>query len=649
MKNRIIQFFLLLSFFAITSNVNAKNWDDIFDRSEYYNAKISPDGKYLAVSVLLEGKAALAFLDRESLEVIGSSKFQGSYEVGQYHWINNERVVINMVKRFPWLEQPQSLGELFAVNYDGSKGKMIYGYQAGEMQTGSRIKKKESIYGWGSIVDTLPEDKNHILISSTPMSKTGESLATVHKLNVYTGIMKKKLAKSPVSYAKFLTNNKGEVKVVTGTDKSNNNQLYVRKEGLWEKVPTENFGNKIIPLSISDSGDYLYSIDDHNQDLRGIFKLSLEDYSHTPVFTDKKVNVTDVEMTSDNRSAYAIRIDDGYPAYLILNKKVEEAKVFKDLLKSFPYNKVKITSKTENGEFYIVSVSSDIDPGRLYIFDKKLNKLNHLFKFKPNFKDSDFAQVEPIKFESSDGKVINGFFTQAQSTKKGKLAPVVVLVHGGPHGVRDYWGFSSQIQYLVLNGYSVLQVNFRGSGGYGVEYEAAGYKNWGSLTQQDIYDGYHWLVKNNKAQDNRVCIMGASFGAYSAIQSAAIYPDTYQCAIANAGVYDLELLFEEGDVQNRRAGLSYLKRVLGTDEKNLKSMSPVNYAEKIKIPLLLAHGEDDKRAPYEHAERLRDALDKANKPYEWFVMDKEGHGFYNPKNQKAYMRKVVGFLDKHLL
>jgi dipeptidyl aminopeptidase/acylaminoacyl peptidase len=142
--------------------------------------------------------------------------------------------------------------------------------------------------------------------------------------------------------------------------------------------------------------------------------------------------------------------------------------------------------------------------------------------------------------------------------------------------------------------------------------------------------------------------MGASFGAYSAIQSAAIYPSTYKCAIANAGIYDLELMFDEGDVQERRSGMSYLKKVLGTDDKLLKSMSPVNYVEKIKIPLLLAHGEDDERAPYAHAERLREALDKVDKSYEWFVLDKEGHGFYNPENQKAYMKKVVGFLDKHL-
>lgn len=194
----------------------------------------------------------------------------------------------------------------------------------------------------------------------------------------------------------------------------------------------------------------------------------------------------------------------------------------------------------------------------------------------------------------------------------------------------------------------MLQVNYRGSGGYGYEFESAGYKSWGSISQKDIYDGYQWLVSQNKAEANNVCIMGASFGAYSAIQSAALYPDTYKCAIGNAGIYDLEMMFDEGDIRKRKSGMSYLKRVLGTDKAQLKSMSPVYYADKIEAALLLAHGEEDMRAPIEHVEKLSAALDKANKPYEWFVIDKEGHGFFNPENQKAYMKKVVSFLNEHL-
>jgi dipeptidyl aminopeptidase/acylaminoacyl peptidase len=640
---------VLLSLIMVSTTGGAKDWDDIFERSVYQNAKISPDGKHLAVSVFKENEMMIAFLKTETLEAISLTKIPENLEVGQYYWVNNERVVIKVVTRDPWVEQPISYGELYALNIDGSKGKMIYGHRSGEKQTGSKIKKNESTRGWGEIIDILLEDKNHILISSTPMSEKFDNLASVLKLNVYTGVIKKKIAKSPVPFAKFLTDSKGQLKLVVGEDRNDDKKVFIKQKDNWKQIAVDRLGREATPLFIGPLGKYLYTIDDYNQDMRGIFKLNLENYEYKSVYTDKNVNITYVEMTADKRSAFAIRVDDGYPTYLILNKKVEEASVFKDLLKSFPYSKVNITSKTEDGNYYIVFVSSDVDPGSLYLFDKKKNSLKRLFQFKPAFKDADFAQVEPISFEATDGSTLNGLFTQAKAKQKDKLAPTVVMVHGGPHGVRDYWGFSTQVQYLVSHGYSVLQVNYRGSGGFGHNYETSGYKAWGSLIQQDILDGYQWLVKNKKAADNNVCIMGGSFGAYSAVQSATLYPDIYKCAIANAGIYDLELMFEEGDIQELRSGRNYLKRVLGTDEKQLKSMSPVNYVEKIKVPLLLAHGEEDERAPFEHAERLREALDQADKPYEWFVVGNEGHGFYNPKNQRAYMKKVVEFLDKNLM
>lgn len=638
----------VLGIMFLNTSAYAKNWEELFDFPKYQNSKISPNGKHLAVSTLVNGKMALAFLDRETLKMVGAANFGGNLEVGQYHWVNNERVVIEIAKRLPWQEQLAVFGELFAVNVDGSKNEMIYGYRSGEMQTGSHIKKKESTRGWAEIIDILPEDEKHILISSTPMSNTGERLASVFKLNVYTGKIIDKLGKSPVPNSTFITDASGQLRALVGTNNNNKEELYIRKNNEWQKLPSEMLGESVSPLSISASGKYLYTIDNPNQDLKGIFKLSLDDFSYKNIYTDKKVDIAHVEMTTDGRSAYAIRVDDGYPSYLILNKEVEEAEIFKDLLKSFPYSDVSITSKDEKGNFYVVKVSSDIDPGNLYLFDKKQNILKFLFKYKPDLKGSEFSQVEPIQLKVSDGKTINGYFTPAKGVKNGEIAPVVVLVHGGPHGTRDNWVFSSQTQYLALNGYSVLQVNYRGSGGYGYVFESAGYRVWGTKIQQDILEAYQWLVKQKKAKAENACIMGGSFGAYSAIQSAAIYPDSYKCAIGNAGIYDLELMFEEGDIQKRKAGLSYLKKVLGTDEKLLRSMSPVNYIDKIKIPLLLAHGENDERAPFEHFEYLKEALDKGNKSYEWFVVDKEGHGFYNPENQKAYMKKVVEFLDKHI-
>ena len=650
----LILFSQIILFLSFTVMANDNQWDGLFDHSTYQNAKISPDGKHLAVVISVKGKRALFFYKTDKLnKPVGGLNFEGSSGVGEYHWVNNERVVLNIIKREYFREAPVSYGELYAVNLDGSKRKMIYGYQSGQKQTGSLVKKKKSTQGWGEIIDVLPEDDKHILISSTPMSLTGERLAEVYRLNVYNGKLKKKLATSPIPFANFITDFNGKLRAVVGTDSKNNEQIYTWKDGNWKKLPAGITNGSVIPVSIDASGDYLYTLDNYNQDLRGLFKLNLNDFTYKHIFTDNAIDVTDVAMTTDGRSAFAIRTDAGYPSYFIINKKPDESVVFKTLLNTFPGEKISITSKTDNGNFYVFLVSSDTRPGVLYLYDMQNNNITPLFKFKPQFKESAFSQVTPLQYTASDGQIINGYFTPAQSTgavkdsKDTKVAPLVVLVHGGPHS-RDYWKFSSEVQYLSLHGYSVLQVNFRGSSGYGAKFATDGDRKWGTRIQEDILDGYLWLVKQGKAELGNACIMGGSFGAYSAMQSASLYPDTYQCAVGNAGIYDLELMFEEGDVKSKRSGKSYLKNVLGTDEKVLKNMSPVNNVDKILIPLMLAHGEDDVRAPFEHAERLRSELDKANKKYEWFAIDKEGHGFYNPETRKRYMRKVVDFLDKYL-
>ena len=494
----------------------------------------------------------------------------------------------------------------------------------------------------------MPEDDKHILVNSTPMSDTGEGLATLLKIDVYNGRTKRKLATSPIAYADFVTDVDGKVKAVAGTDGQNRRQLYLRVGNEWEKVPKSKFGTDFYPLSISASGQYLYTLDDYQQDLRGLFKLNLKTLEYKQVYTDPRVDITDVEMTTDGRTAFALRVDDGYPAYLLLNNKLEEAKVFKSLLSVFPNNKVNITSRTRDGSKYVVYAGSDIDPGKLYLFDNKRKSLQFLFQYKEGLNSKELAQTEPFSFKAEDGLELNGLFTQAKRTKTDGIAPLVVLVHGGPHGIRDFWGFSSQVQYLAQNGYSVLRVNYRGSGGFGLDFELAGHQNWGSLIQQDILQAYQWAIANGKAEAGNACIMGASFGGYSAVQSVTKYPDVYKCAVANAGIYDLELMFDEGDVQKRFSGRSYLRTVLGTDEEALKSNSPVHYVEKIKVPLFLAHGERDERAPVEHVERLKDALDEAKKDYEWYVLDKEGHGFSNEENQKRYMKQVITFLNKNL-
>ncbi len=314
------------------------------------------------------------------------------------------------------------------------------------------------------------------------------------------------------------------------------------------------------------------------------------------------------------------------------------------MLATFPGRKVSILNSTADNDLWVIKASSDIDPGSFYIYDKSKNKLQFLFNTNNKLKPEDLSKMEPISFTSFDGKEISGYFTKAKNNNENP--PLVVYVHGGPRA-RDYWGFNPVVQSLAVSGFSVLQINYRGSEGYGIEFMNAGNKQWGNEIQKDILAGTQWAIKEKRATEGNVCIMGGSFGAYSAVQSAILFPDQYQCVVANAGVYDLELMFKDGDIEDKYWGDSYLEEVLGTDEEEWKKFSPVHNTDSIKAAIFLAHGKKDPRAPYKHFQRLTKALKKSNKNFVTFVKNDEDHGFYLEKNQTEYLEKVVKFLKQH--
>lgn len=643
---------ILLFITFLPNHADATNqWDLLFDAPQFQDAKLSPDGKHLALIVLDKERRALVFIDTFTKAAVGTAKMHDKYEIGQFYWANNERVVFKMNVHKPWRKQSQYYGELFAVNLTGKKNKLIFSYKPGAISTGTRIARKErkSVFGWAEIIDLLPNEPEHILISSTPQNTAGDRSATIHKLNIYNGHLSRKLAGSPVSYANFITDNNGTLKVAVGVNRDNEQRLYLFKDNEWHPVSSNKFGDSFYPLTTDKSGNYLYTLDNYKQDIQGLFKLNLLTGEYQEVFTDKEMDITHALYTSDGNAIYGLRIDDGQPSYILLNKNLEQAKNFKDLLATFPGRTVNIRSQSDDGELVVVRVSSATEPGSMYLYNRSKKTLEIIFKYFPKLDSQELVQRTPIEFKASDGQTLHGYFTPGQlKDDSDRTAPLVMLVHGGPRA-RDYWSYDAQAQYLALNGYSVLQVNYRGSSGYGREFMDAGNERWGSRIQDDIYDAYQWAVANNKATANNACIMGASFGAYSAIQSVIRYPDTYKCAVANAGVYDLQLMFEEGDVPQKSYGESYLDEVLGNDEAKLKAMSPVNHVNKIKVPLFLAHGKKDERAPYEHAISLRKALKNANKQYTWFVKRREAHGFHDPENKKEYMENVLGFLNSHLM
>jgi dipeptidyl aminopeptidase/acylaminoacyl peptidase len=252
-----------------------------------------------------------------------------------------------------------------------------------------------------------------------------------------------------------------------------------------------------------------------------------------------------------------------------------------------------------------------------------------------------------MRFTASDGTQLEAILTVPAGASMNDL-PMVLLPHGGPFEIDDNWFYDRDAQFLASRGYLVLQVNYRGSGGRGPNFVKSGYGKWGTRIQQDLIDGVKWAEAQHFADPKRVCVYGASFGGYSAMMTVIRAPGLFKCAVGYAGIYDLAMMYDKGDIRDDDSGVNYLKAAIGTDPAVLTANSPDKQADKIDVPVLLIHGEADQRAPFAQAKAMRAALDAAHKPYEWLTKPDEGHGFYNEQNNVDMYNHLQDFLSKYI-
>ena len=614
---------------------------------DFGQVKISPTGKYLSVVKEVEGQRNLFVLTLSDYKIINMLRFPEGAEVGNYYWVNDERIVLSKIYRKPWTEVPTSMGELYAINADGSKGKYLAGYLSGEAKH-TRIRKQKDLRGFSSVLDLLPDDPNYILVRTQPWVGAKDATTVVYKMHVLTGL-RRKVAASPIGQAGFLADKQGNVRVTVSSKDSINLQMYTRAPDSieWEKSPLTDIFKSASPLAFGDSPNELYLLASKSGEPEGIYLHNLETKETKEVFKDPRVSPTQVWIDDNSRDLYAVEIEDGYPTYAFIQPNHSLALRLKSLIQALGGQQVQLVSTTRDNSMSIVRAFSDTNPGTYYLYRAEDNNVVFLFNGIQAIKPELMSPMKPIEFEARDGLKITGYLTVPKG-KEAKDLPLVVMPHGGPHGPRDYWGYDTNTQVLVSRGIAVLTVNFRGSGGFGKDFEEAGYLEWGRKIQYDIIDGVKHVVEQGIADSKNMCIMGASFGGYSALQSAILEPDMFKCAIGIVGVYDLPLLYSEGDVAGRRSGQRYLSTVIGKDDEMLKAYSPSYNIDKLKAPVLIVHGGNDQRAPIEQAESLIKALKKENHPYTYELLENEGHNFYKADNRVKQFNQILNFLDKHL-
>jgi dipeptidyl aminopeptidase/acylaminoacyl peptidase len=376
-----------------------------------------------------------------------------------------------------------------------------------------------------------------------------------------------------------------------------------------------------------------------------LYRLDLKNRNFERLFAFDDSDVTDVISDFANLDIVGVKGYTSRPVYHWLKPDHETAQLYKSLHRAFSGQDVTITSTTDDGRLATVFVSSDVNPGEYYLFDTKAKKADFIRAARSWVDPAQMRPRTPIELTARDGLKLHGYLTRPAGEGP---HPMVVLPHGGPHFVRDTWGFDSEVQLMANRGFAVLQVNFRGSGGYGMDFETAGYREWGARMQDDITDATRWAIEQKAAIPDRICIMGWSYGGYAALMGVAREPELYRCAVGLAGVYDLELAMESGNIPQTRTGRSYLAKVLSDDPAELRARSPINHVQSIRAPVFLVHGKQDSQADYTQATRMKKALEQSSKSFEWMALGGEAHGVYDEASRREVYERVLSFLDQSL-
>ena len=341
-----------------------------------------------------------------------------------------------------------------------------------------------------------------------------------------------------------------------------------------------------------------------------------------------------------------VLLPDGRTRSVFFDPESEEARLVRSLEQAFEESTVRVTSRTSDGGMLLVEVDNDRNPGDFYLYDTKAKQARYMISRRDWLDPAAMAEMRPVTLKARDGLPLHGYLTVPKGSD-GKGLPLVVMPHGGPYGIADVWGFDAQVQMLAAAGYGVLQVNFRGSAFRGRDFAAAGARQWGRAMQDDITDATRWAVQQGIADAERICIFGGSYGGYAALMGVAREPTLYQCAVGYIGVYDLPLMYGQGDVRDERTGMAFLRDWVGARD-GLASVSPVHLADRIQVPVFLAAGGEDERAPIEHSRRMERALRQAGVPVETLYYDTEGHGFYVDAHRVEFNERLLAFLSRHI-
>lgn len=594
---------------------------DFFRNPEKAAFRISPDGKKLAFMQPWKNRLNIFVQEIGKPEEVQAT-FAEARDISGYFWKNNNRLVFLQDKG------GNENFHLFAVDADG-KNQV-------ELTPGDEVRAE--------IIDDLFENENEMIVG---LNKRNPQIFDAYRINITTGEMKM-IGENPGNITGWITDNTGAIRGATTTDGINTAVLYRKSEAdAFQVLKSTNFKETFSPLFFDFDDKTLFVASSIGRDKTAIIAYDPDANKELYVlYEHPEVDVSLLRRSRKRKVNTAIVYETDKTHYHFLDKEREALQ--KKFESRWPGYEVSLAGTNRNEDKMLIYVGSDRSYGQYWFYDQGKDEFIKLADMAPWLDENQLSEMKPVRYTSRDGMVINGYLTLPKGVPAKNL-PVVINPHGGPWA-RDSWGFNPEVQFLANRGYAVLQMNFRGSVGYGRKFWEASFKQWGKTMQDDITDGVNWLIKEGIADPKRVAIYGASYGGYATLAGITLTPDLYACAVDYVGVSNL-FTFMGTIPPYWKPYLDMMYEMVGDPEKDKELMtaaSPVFHVDKIKCPLFIAQGANDPRVAKAESDQIVEALKKRGIDVPYMVKDNEGHGFANEENRMEFYREMEKFFAKYL-
>jgi dipeptidyl aminopeptidase/acylaminoacyl peptidase len=650
MRKPVLPALLLATLAATAVHAQDAKLIEAFTRAPTYDAgKLSPDGKYVAFVVPIEDRSILAVFDRVGLKQTGVFDRGKKTRVLDFWWVNGHRLLVSAAEQHGFLDTPAGTGELAAMEFDGTGSRILTGRRTEQATAGMAMHARVDTTVYADYIERLPGKDDQVVVASTPLDLDVAS-ATVDRLDVDSAA-RNIMARVPLPYPTVLVDRDGQARFAAGRAQSAYARLLYREgpNADWEVINDEAASHVIeVPLGFDAQQKVAYLQRQNPTGPDSLVAFDLATRQRSEVLRDARVDPADRMYGRDGRTLIAVAFRDPRPHWHFLDDTLPEARAMQAMTKALPDHFVRLASMTDDGALALVHAANDTDSGTFYLYDTAKKTAEELMVRQAWIDPAGLAPTRGVDFTTRDGVHEQALLTLPKGVAK---PPLVVVPHAGPFGVFDTWeadADDADVQLLAAHGFAVLRVNFRGSGGYGREFETSGHRQWGGTMQDDVTDATRAAIAQGLVDGGRVCIYGFGYGGYAAMMGPVRAPGLFKCAAGYVGKYDL-VATARGDNKTRWAIDKQLDaQQIGTDPAALAAASPVELAAQVKVPVLLAAAGRDETVAPQQSERMRDALAAAGNPPDWLLIESEGHGYYTIEHQREFYTRLIAFLNKHI-